>query len=181
MTKKQLSDKKYRESHKQQIAISKKLWYENNRVIIAKKRKLLYEINKDQINAERRLKNENNPEIRANQRKMHAAKISIYNKIYRKQNPGIIKAIKAKRRSAKLNCTPLWLTPQDWEKIEEYYIYASLLSETLGILHEVDHIIPLQNKIISGLHCPQNLQILTKKENNKKKNKFPYKVMTNGL
>lgn len=37
---------------------------------------------------------------------------------------------------------------------------------------QVDHIIPLKNKNVSGLHVEFNLQYLTKKDNNMKRNKF---------
>lgn len=174
MTKKQLVDKKYREVHKEQIAASKKAWYEINKVQIAQKKKARYPAIKDDANAAKRLKNQLYPEIRASQRKTRIKETSLYNKQYRKENPEIVNAIKAKRRAAKLSRTPKWLTREDWEKIQEYYTYAQLFTETLEIPYEVDHIIPLQGKNISGLHCPQNLQILTKKENNLKKNKFPY-------
>ena len=176
MTKKQLNDKKYRSFHKEQIALGKKRWYQANKIKLAKKRKLLYEVNKEKINAKRRLKNQLNPEIRASARKNHAVKISIYNKLYRTENSGIIKAIKAKRRAAKLNRTPIWLTNKDFEKIEEFYTYATLFSEASGIQYDVDHIIPLLGKTVSGLHIPENLQIITHKENCIKKNKFPYNI-----
>jgi 5-methylcytosine-specific restriction endonuclease McrA len=174
MTKKQLNNKKYRETHKKQIAIAKKSWYEKNKFLVAQKKKIKYDLNKDTTNAKKRLKNAQNPEIRASLRKKYVYQTAVYNKAYRKENPGIVKALKAKRRAAKLMRTPKWLTSLDWEKIEEYYQYASLLSEVTGIPYQVDHIIPLQGKEISGLHCPENLQLLTKEENNKKKNKFPY-------
>ena len=65
--------------------------------------------------------------------------------------------------------TPSWT---DNNAIKEFYITAQRLSKETGISHEVDHIIPLQGKIVSGLHVPANLQILTEKENQRKNAKF---------
>jgi 5-methylcytosine-specific restriction endonuclease McrA len=52
------------------------------------------------------------------------------------------------------------------------YKKAAELTKMTGVCHEVDHIIPLQGKNISGLHCPLNLQILTKSENSRKGNRY---------
>lgn len=38
----------------------------------------------------------------------------------------------------------------------------------------VNHVIPLQGKIIKGEHRPSNLQYLTPEENSRKNNKYPY-------
>ena len=37
---------------------------------------------------------------------------------------------------------------------------------------EVDHIIPLQGKLVSGLHTPTNLQVITARDNAKKGRKY---------
>ena len=68
----------------------------------------------------------------------------------------------AKRRSAKLQRTPPW---SEIEDIQEFYMNCP---ES----YHVDHIIPLQGNMVSGLHVLSNLQYLTAEENLKKGNKF---------
>lgn len=65
--------------------------------------------------------------------------------------------------------TPKWA---DLDAIKQFYIEAQRLTKETGIPHEVDHIIPIQGKIVSGLHVPENLQILTAEENQRKNAKF---------
>jgi hypothetical protein len=47
-----------------------------------------------------------------------------------------------------------------------------LQSKVTGEPWHVDHIIPLQGKLVSGLHVPSNLQAMRGIENISKKNKF---------
>jgi 5-methylcytosine-specific restriction endonuclease McrA len=69
----------------------------------------------------------------------------------------------------------MMLRTPDWSgaaKIEKIYKLCEDLTATTGIPHEVDHIIPLKGKFISGLHVPENLQILPREQNRSKYNKF---------
>ena len=91
---------------------------------------------------------------------------------WRQENPEVVTALSAKRRSSQLQRTPCWLTEEDYKAIEDFYYLAKALTEATGIQHVVDHIIPLQGTLVSGLHHPNNLQILTRIENASKGNKF---------
>ncbi len=91
---------------------------------------------------------------------------------YQKKHPGRKNAHTAKRKAAKLQRTPKWLTKHDYFIMDLFYEYASTLTKETGVLYEVDHTIPLQGKEISGLHCPLNLCILTSHENRTKYNKY---------
>lgn len=71
---------------------------------------------------------------------------------------------KSKSRRSQLSfATPIWASKKD---IKEIYINR-------GSFH-VDHIVPLRNKNVCGLHCATNLQYLTETQNKKKLNKFEY-------
>jgi len=91
-------------------------------------------------------------------------------------NPGKRNAITIKYRASKLQRTPPWLSEEDYKKIQQFYIDAARLTKETGILHTVDHKVPLQGENVSGLHVPGNLQILVgpgPAGNFAKGNKFP--------
>ena len=67
----------------------------------------------------------------------------------------------AKRRAKKLNATPPWV---DMAEIKKIY-------DNCPPGYHVDHIIPLNHPLISGLHVPWNLQYLPALENIRKNNK----------
>ncbi len=81
-----------------------------------------------------------------------------YEKKYRLKYPERIAHAAAKRRAAKKNAIPKWA---DMEKIKEIY-----RNRPEG--YEVDHVIPLQGRIVCGLHCEDNMQYLTKINNQRK-------------
>ena len=97
--------------------------------------------------------------------------IKNYKLNYRKNNRAKLTAYAAKSRAIKIQATPKWLTKDQFRIIEDFYIIAYTLSQETNIKYEVDHIIPLRGKNISGLHVPWNLQILSKKDNMVKGNR----------
>jgi hypothetical protein len=76
-----------------------------------------------------------------------------------------------KRRANKINRTPFWLNKGHLFEIESVYTYCSALRKC-GFDYHVDHIVPLQGKIVSGLHVPWNLQVIPSLDNKKKGNRF---------
>lgn len=85
-----------------------------------------------------------------------------YNKKWLIDNRQYWNHLCALRRAAKKLRTPKWA---DKNKIKEIY-----LNSPEGF--EVDHVVPLQGKLVSGLHVEGNLQYLTETENCKKNNSF---------
>ena len=86
-------------------------------------------------------------------------------------NKDKVKAKVRARQAAQLKRTPIWITPIHKERMETQYRLASLLSKITRSPWEVDHIIPLQGKFVSGLHVPTNLQVIPRAENRAKHNK----------
>lgn len=93
------------------------------------------------------------------------------NKRKRTKYRASLTAAEGKRRAAKLNQTPNWLSKEHCFEILLIYKKANELSKNSNIKYHVDHIIPLQGKEVRGLHVPWNLQILEDKINIKKGNK----------
>lgn len=78
----------------------------------------------------------------------------------------------AKRRAEKLKRTPIWLTMDDLWMIKQAHELAVLRTKLFGFSWHVDHVVPLQGKIVSGLHTPYNLQVIPAVVNTSKSNKF---------
>ena len=91
---------------------------------------------------------------------------------WKKRNTAKTAFNNAKRKTAKQQRCPAWLTEDDLWFIKELYDLAALRTKTTGIKWHVDHIIPLMGKYVSGLHVPSNLRVITAQENLSKGNKY---------
>lgn len=89
--------------------------------------------------------------------------ITDYNAVKAEANLGKANAYNAKARAISLNALPNWA---DLDAIESIYTEAAQKG-----MH-VDHIIPLKNDMVCGLHIALNLRLLSPLENLKKGNRF---------
>jgi len=90
-----------------------------------------------------------------------------FGKKWRKNNLEKCAEYTSKRRALERNQIPL-LIENNKNKMDLYY----KISNYLGSDWSVDHIIPISKQ---GAHHPDNFQIMTKKENQKKSSKIKYK------
>lgn len=84
------------------------------------------------------------------------------------KNRSLSRSYKAKRRARQRNATPKWLTKEQANAIAKIYAEAERLTRETGIPHQVDHIVPLSGKTVSGLHVPWNLRAIPAVENNRR-------------
>ena len=91
-----------------------------------------------------------------------------YDKLYVAQNAARVRSYKAKRRAKERKATPPWLTEDHLEAIRAVYTEAERLTQETGIPHQVDHIVPLSGKTVSGLHVPWNLRAIPAVDNNRR-------------
>jgi hypothetical protein len=95
-------------------------------------------------------------------------KLSAEFKEYYKNNKHKFNAYSAKRKAQKIQATPSWA---DTNSILDFYECCKAFSLYTGKEYHVDHIVPLQSKLVCGLHCEANLQILASSENIRKSNR----------
>lgn len=102
----------------------------------------------------------------------HPDKYALTLKSYVNKNRAKVNAKLRKRYASKLNRTPAWLTVDDQWMIEQAYELAAMRTKIFGFGWHVDHVVPLQGKLVSGLHVPHNLQVMPAIENRRKSNHF---------
>ena len=90
---------------------------------------------------------------------------------WQKNNPARCVKNVNMRRARKIQRTPPWLSKEHHDSMLEMYELSRKITKDTGVKHDVDHIIPLNGKNVSGLHVPWNLQIIPAHENRKKSNK----------
>lgn len=88
------------------------------------------------------------------------------------RNSHKVKANTHKRRAIKKNATPAWFGELDEMVVVEAHDLAKQRELETGIKWEVDHIIPLAGRKVSGLHVASNIQVIPMTLNRKKSNRY---------
>lgn len=100
------------------------------------------------------------------------SKKSEYDKQYSKLNLTKINTWRAKYRAAKLQRTVKWDLALTEFVCNEAYELTKLRKKLFGFEWEVDHVIPLQGELVSGLHVWSNLAVIPATVNSSKGNKY---------
>ena len=156
----------YHYRHKEKVNAAQREKYARNadRYNAAARAKRLDPKHRDHILARERAANRRRMSKPENREKARKACLSHY---YR--NKPIYRAAWSRWKAAKVSQTPAWA---DMDLIQGFYDEAERLSKETGIKHHVDHIIPLQGELVSGLHVEHNLQVIPWDENIRKSNHY---------
>ncbi len=84
---------------------------------------------------------------------------------YARKHPEVKRASWIRREAARTQRLPVWA---DIAETRKFYEEARRLSEQTGQPHEVDHILPLRGRLVSGLHVHNNLRVVPRRVNRQK-------------
>ena len=130
------------------------IYREKNKSALDKKKKEYYEKNKDVMNKKARLRYIKNPE----HYKLRA-------KLWKEQNRERHNANCMERYVLKMKRKPVWDSEFTDFVFSEAYDMAKRKEALTGAKHEVDHIVPLRGKTVSGLHVWSNFAVIPASEN----------------
>lgn len=159
----------YRASNPEKVKERKAAWRKANPDKVKASNAAWYKANSEKVNGIRAVwmaawQKANPEKVRAKAAAWRAAnpdKAKAISAAWAKANPDKLNAKNAKRNASKRKAIPIWA---DKNKIG--IIYAKAREWKM----DVDHIIPLQSKIVCGLHTWDNLQLLHSSQNSSKQN-----------
>ena len=174
-----IAARRWKQNNKEKAAATQRAWRAANPERVEALRQKWEQANpewtKDYM---RRYKQKNQEKINSSNRAAYQANPEQYREAWRRKraaNPDRYKATdlaRVRRRPlAEIQRTPAWLTAADYARVAAVYTEAARLTRETGIIHHVDHELPLRGRRVSGLHVPENLRPLPAVENLRKGNK----------
>lgn len=177
--------------HNAKAAERKKQWAKDNEELLKQRAAEYYQENKEEIKARVKKRADDNPEkikecskahyesnkeaILAQNKEWRDSKPREYHNEYlrkwKSENRGKVVQSGKKRSIPMSKCLKL-LGEQQVGILNQFYNYASRISECIGIKHHVDHVLPLAGDGFTGLHVPWNLQVIPATINLRKGNRL---------
>ena len=168
--------KKYAEANKDKVSERKARYQKDNKDRVNQYNKQWREANPEKFSSYLQSYRDKNPDKVAESvrkwQKANKEKVNLSSREYQKRNPDKIRALGAKKKAAKLNATPAWLSEDHLQEMKNTYSHAKECELLTGDSYHVDHIVPLQGKTVCGLHVPWNLQVLPAEVNLSKNNSY---------
>ena len=146
---------KWREKNRDKVRASQKKYYEANKELCLDKIKKCQKANKDKY-----------IKFITNWRKANPDKVAAIRKRYYEKNSAKDIA-RVRRRQGTIKHCEIFMNAGELAEIQGMYDFCRIFKG-----FEVDHIIPLNGKLVSGLHVLSNLQVIPAYENRSKKNKY---------
>lgn len=125
-----------------------------------------HELSKARMLARRNANKEERIKAAKEWRKVNPERVKTNRDRWFDERPGYMNERGMRRYASKKSATPPWA---DIEKIREVYALAKEMRQS-GLDVNVDHIVPLRGKGVSGLHVHWNLRIILAKHNRAKSN-----------
>lgn len=145
----------WREKNRDKIRESQQRYYEKNKEICDARVKVSRQKNK-QYYSQKSLEWQHENRDRVLAQKRHRYRLNSAKEIER-----------VRRRAGKIRQSELSMHPAELAEVQGMYMFCQIFPN-----FEVDHIIPLNGKTVSGLHVLNNLQVISRFENRSKGAKF---------
>lgn len=167
------ANRAWAEANREKRRLAKRVSYSKNKAAAKERMKAYREKNKASIQAERKAKYQREKEERRAASKAWRDTHKEQNRktidAWHEKNPGAKMEMNRRRKLKQKQATPSWA---DTAAMRLIYNEAADLSKRSGRKLHVDHIIPINSPYVCGLHCPQNLQVVSAAKNMAKHNKL---------
>ena len=160
--------REYRIRHPERVKAQNAAQYAKDPAACRRRTKEWAKANPGKVRAKQRAWEAANPEKVARWRSESVAK---WREKYPERRAHYVRLYQASKRQA----VPPWA---DRAAILELYIEARRLTKETGIVHHVDHVIPINHPLVCGLHVETNLQVLPAKANISKGNRIPLEALS---